>query len=143
MTENDLAFDRMIVNCKIIRKYCSENACETNDRFAVGVERLFESAGFIHRIAADFYLGSVPDNGFVTFVRLSASYTDKIVEQVRKNKIHPDYVRLLRLVLNYADLLTDLYGSLRDEQKDEATKGQLFMRTKPWFTLKRIYESVK
>ena len=145
MTQNDLSFDRMVANCELIRKYCSENVCETNDQFASDCERLFKVAELIHRIAPDFYFDCVPDNGFVTFVRLSAAYTDKLVNQIQTNgKFHPHYVKLMRLVLKYASFLAKLYGDLKDEEtKDSSEKGQLFVRNRPGFSNKEIYDAVR
>ena len=148
MNENDLAFNRMVVNHKLIRKYCIENACETNDRFAADCDRLLKSAEFVHRIASEYYFDSIHDNGFVTFIRLASIYTDKIVEQIGKssgtNKIHSNYLKLMKLVLNYADWMLNMHEDLKDDRKDEKNEGNgLYVRTKSGFAYRRLYESTK
>lgn len=144
MTENDRAFNRMVANYELIRKYCAATVSETNTQFAADCERMFQTAELIHRIASDFYFDSVPDNGFVTFVRLSAIYTDKIVKQIQSNQLHQHYVKLMKLVLIYGDFLAHLYGELKDEEKAEhSSKGQLFVREKSGILYKEIYRAVK
>lgn len=136
---------RLITNCELIQEFCLKKPSETNDQFATDCERLRELAQFINRISAEFFLEAVHENGFRIFVRLSSIYTDKIAEQIKvKRKIHPNYMRLLKLVLNYGDWMVEMYGELKDEQKNTvSSSGQLFVKTKPGFTNWRVYERVK
>lgn len=137
--------DPLIANCELIRRFCSENRSETNDQFGADCERMCGSAQFISRIAAEFFLDSVHDNGFMTFVRLSSIYTNKIAKQIQtRQKIHPHYVKLIKLILIYADWLTDLYGDLKKEQKNGASSnGQLIVKTTSGLMCKRLFEGMK
>lgn len=118
--------DHMIANVGHIMAFCQENECEANAKFERTCAQILQSARFIYKIAGEFFLGDLTENGFVTFLRLFSAYTNQIVQQIRtENRIDPDFMTFFKLFPIYSDILHETYVDLKSEREADARNSQV------------------
>ena len=110
--------DQMLAHCERIRGFCAENDCEANRQLLENTEKLLKSARFMHKIAPEFFFERLPQNGFVTYLRIASAYIAKVSAQIEKqNKVDPDLLKLFALLFDCEAWLVDLVDELKSEKE--------------------------
>lgn len=143
--------DQMMADCEYIRRFCSEG-----DKAATGLkiqlfedsERLLKSAKFIHRVAPEFFFEGLPQNGFVTFLRIATAFTSKIVSQIEENrKVDPELLKIFAILFDCDAWLVDVYHDLKKEKEVLATTdpsvGQHLIKREFCLGSKHVHRLVK
>lgn len=121
--------DTLSSNCDCIIKYCSQNLNELNESIINDCNQLLKVAKFIDQVAYDYTFKGIPFNGFLTFLKVITSFTEKIVKQIeKKNKINSDFIKIFKIINNYRDLILIAHENLVQEKKNKKFTNELLVQ---------------
>lgn len=109
--------DQLVANCARIQEYCLQNESDPNKSLINDCEQLVCLAKFVAGVADDYKFEALTSNGFTSFLRMATVYTDQIVNQITKNKIEADFLKLFRLFFPYGDCLKEMDEKLKKEKE--------------------------
>lgn len=143
--------DQMLAECELIRAFCSESDCAANGLKILLLEdseKLLKLAKFIHKVAPEFFFEGLPQNGFVTFLRIATAYIAKIASQIEENnEVDPELLKIFKLLFDCEAWLVELYHDLKSEKESrtavDRSAEQHLIKRELCFGSKHVHNLVK
>lgn len=139
--------DQLLSDCDYIQRHWSDQSDEASKRRVRQIDQLIEDAKFVDKVADEFLLGALPQNGFLTFLAIVSVFASEMVRQIKNGKrIDRDLFKLFDGLSMYRDFLLDLYGRLKSQrscQESNESDGPSLMYRANYGRSKHLYRALK
>lgn len=114
--------DQLISHCDFIVEHCSSAGssvrADVGKQLASDCKQLVDSAKLIDTIAVEYKFEDLSTNGFAVYLQLVSAYTELIGQQIKRNELNFELVKMFKLIFLYRDGLLQIYEDLKKERQN-------------------------